>query len=138
MATSLSRRDFDCIASIHDLSSGGWSARVKDIAGRMEVRPPTAVGFLDKLAAEGLVEKGPSGYRLSKEGTECYNEAVRVHRLLETQLSRNGIPLDLACRVSSSMGESIDDADLEKLCAKMSHPENCPHGRPIQVGGHHV
>ena len=138
MASNLSRRDYDCIESVHDLSSGGWSARVKDVAGRMKVRPPTAVGFLDKLTGEGFVEQGPSGYRLSKKGVECYNEATRAHRLLETLYSRNGIPLEVACRISSSIGGTIGEADLERLCAKMSHPEKCPHGRPIPVGRRHV
>ncbi len=138
MASNLSRRDYDCIESVYDLSSGGWAARVKDVAGRMNVRPPTAVGFLEKLTGEGLVEKGPSGYRLSKKGTECYYEATRTHRLLETLFSRNGLPLEVACRMSSSIVDTIDDEDLERLCSKMSHPETCPHGRPIPVGEHHA
>lgn len=138
MTFSLSRRDYDCIESVYDLSSGGWTARVKDVAFRMKVRPPTAVGFLDKLTGEGLVEKGPSGYRLTEKGVACYNEATRTHRLLETLFSRNGIPLEVACQMSSSIGDTLDEADLERLCAKMSHPEKCPHGRPIPVGGRHA
>lgn len=138
MTFNPSRRDYDCIETVRELSSGGWAARVKDIAGRMNVRPPTAVGFLDRLCTEGLVEKGPGGYRLSKKGVEYYNEATRAHRLIETLFSRNGIPLEVACRLSSSIGDALDDADLERLCAKMSHPETCPHGRPIPVGGRHV
>ncbi|MDG6909266.1 MAG: metal-dependent transcriptional regulator [Nitrososphaerota archaeon] len=138
MRPVLSRRDYDCLETVHDLSSEGWPARVKDIAGRMKVQPPTAVGFLDKLSGEGLVEKGPSGYRLSKDGSSCYNEATRTHRLLETLFSRNGVPLEAACRISSSIGRSIDETDLERLCANMSHPETCPHGRPIPRGKAHV
>lgn len=135
---SLSRRDYDCIESVHVLSSNGWPARVKDIAARMKVAPPTAVEFLDKMTDMSLVEKGPSGYRLSEKGTECYNEATRAHRLLETLLSRNGLPLEAACSISSSIGGEIDEANLEKLCANMSHPDTCPHGRPIPSGARHV
>ena len=134
----LSRRDYDCIRSVYALSSGGWPARVKDVAARMKVAPPTAVEFLDKLTEMSLVEKGPTGYRLSRKGTQCYNEATRAHRLLETLFSRNGIPLEVACRMSSSIGSAIDETDLEKLCANMRHPDTCPHGRPIPVGAHHV
>jgi len=138
MDSVLSRRDYDCIESVHALSSGGWSARVKDVAASMEVAPPTAVEFLDKLIAIGLVQKGPSGYRLSGKGVRCFNEATRTHRLMETLLSRSGLRLEEACKISSSIGEPIDDAVLEKLCAKMSHPETCPHGRRIPKGEHHV
>lgn len=134
---SLSRRDLDCIESIHALSSGGWSARVKDVASRMKVTPPTAVGFLDKLMGMVLVEKGPSGYRLTAKGAECFDEATRAHRLLETLLARNGIPLEEACRISSILGSPIAEADLEKLCSHLRHPEKCPHGRPIPAGARH-
>ena len=138
MAPGLSRREYDCIESIHVLSFDGWSARVKDVASRMKVSPPTALGFLGKLKELGLVEKGPSGYRLSKKGMRCFNEVTRTHRLLETLLVRNGLPLEEACRVSSSIGSPFAKSDLEKLCASMSHPETCPHGRPIPGGMHRV
>ena len=104
----------------------------------MNVAPPTAVEFLDKMTGMELVEKGPNGYRLSEKGRKRFDEATRTHRLLETLFSRNGIPLDVACKISSSIGGTIDEAYLEELCAKMSHPETCPHGRPIPEGAHHV
>ena len=138
MKTSLSRRDYDCIESVFSLTSGGWPARVKDVAGRMQVSPPTAVEFLEKLKDMLLVEKGPSGYRLSKKGEACLNKATRTHRIMETLLVRNGLPLELACRVSSSLNATMTEDDLEKLCANMQHPETCPHGRPIPVGAKHV
>ncbi len=138
MKQGLSRRDYDCIESVQALSSDGWPARVKDVAAMMKVSPPTAVEFLDKIAGLSLVEKGPSGYRLSRTGVRCFNETTRAHRLLETLFSRNGIPLEAACRISSSIGNTIDDVDLERLCANMSHPGTCPHGKPIPEGAHHV
>jgi DtxR family Mn-dependent transcriptional regulator len=138
MKASLSRRDYVCIASVFFLSSGGWPARVKDIANRMRVSPPTAVEFLEKLKGLSLVEKGPSGYRLTKVGLQRFNEATRAHRLLETLLVRNGMSLDQACRISSSVEVPIAEADLEKLCANLQHPETCPHGSPIPTGASHV
>lgn len=138
MKPILSRRNLDCIESIQSLSSEGWSARVKDIAGMMGVSPPTAVQFLDKLMSIGLVEKGPSGYKLSKKGEDCFNETTRAHRLIETLLVRNGLSLEEACRVSSSLALPIEESDLEKLSAKMQHPDKCPHGRPIPLGDRHV
>ena len=139
MAAALSRREFDCIESVHSLSSGGWPARVKDVANRMKVAPPTAVQFLDKLVALHLVEKGPSGYRLSSEGTQRFNGSIRTHRLFETLLTRNGLPLAEACRISASLVSStIAETDLERLCAHLRHPSACPHGRPIPVGSRHV
>ncbi|MDE1852194.1 MAG: metal-dependent transcriptional regulator [Thaumarchaeota archaeon] len=137
MKTSLSRRDYDCIESVYVLSTDGWSARVKDIANRLKVAPPTAVEFLDKLTGLGIVEKGPSGYRLSEKGVDRFNEATRSHRLFETLLVRNGVSLKEACRISSTLGGPVDEAELEQLCSHMSHPNTCPHGRPIPMGGGH-
>ena len=138
MSLGLSRRDYDCIESVYSLSAGGWPARVKDIAATLKVAPPTAVEFLDKLVSMALVEKGPSGYRLSAKGLDSFNGVKRTHRLIETLLTRNGISLDEACRISSSLGGAINEVDLENLCAHMSHPDTCPHGRPIPVGSHRV
>ena len=137
MRFDLSRRDYDCIESVFSLSSDGWPARVKDVARMLDVTPPTAVGFLDKLIGEGFVEKGPSGYRLTREGVKRLDEATRTHRLMETLLARNGISLEEACRIASSIGGTIGEADLEKLCENMSHPDTCPHGRPIPRGPRH-
>ena len=111
---------------------------MKDVAAKMGVSPPTAVEFLEKLNAMSLVEKGPSGYRLTKKGLACSNEATRTHRLMETLLVRSGMPLEQACKVSASIGVSIADEDLEKLCSNMQHPDTCPHGRPIPTGAKHV
>jgi Mn-dependent DtxR family transcriptional regulator len=138
MSAKLSRRELDCVEAVCSLSSNGWPARVKDVAGRMNVTSPTAVQFLDKLIETDLVAKGPSGYKLTERGIEYLNGATRVHRIFETLLVRNGFPLDDACKVSSSLTSAIDDAALEALCAHMSHPDKCPHGRPIPGGAKHV
>lgn len=134
MNTGLSRRDYDCIESVQSLSSKGWPARVKDVAAKMNVTPPTAVGFLDKLVERDLVEKGPSGYRLSKEGSAWLKDVTRAHRLLETLLARTGMSLEEACRIASSVAGDVDSDAVEKLCAHLSHPSACPHGRPIPGG----
>ncbi|MDG6938609.1 MAG: metal-dependent transcriptional regulator [Nitrososphaerota archaeon] len=138
MSPGLSRRELDCVEAVYSLSSNGWPARVKDVAGRMRVTPPTAVQFLAKLIDTDLVEKGPSGYKLTKSGVECLNGATRTHRIFETLLVRNGFPLEDACKVSSSLTGTIDETALEKLCSHMSHPDKCPHGMPIPGGAKHV
>ncbi|MDV3293152.1 MAG: metal-dependent transcriptional regulator [Nitrososphaerales archaeon] len=130
----MSKRDFDCMLSVYRLSSRGWPARVKDVAAQMKVRPPTAVGFLDKLAGLSLVEKGPTGYRPSDKGVILVDEATRAHRLLETLFSKVGIPIEEACGISSSIDRHIDVKALAKVCSHLSHPDKCPHGMPIPAG----
>ncbi len=133
MNIRMSKREYECVESVRSLSSGGWPARVKDIATMMKVRPPTAVGFLDRLVKMALIEKGPIGYRLSRDGVAYINQVTRAHRLFETLLSNAGIPLDEACRASSSIAieGDIDDEAIKTLSGNLGHPGICPHGNPI-------
>jgi DtxR family Mn-dependent transcriptional regulator len=132
--TQLTRRHFECMSIVNDLTSGGWPARVKDIAARLNVRPPTAVEFLLKLTETGLIQKGPSGYRLTDKGTEELKKATRTHRLMETLLTKAGIPLEEACKISHSLGVEMENKTVEALCSHLSHPDTCPHGQPIPAG----
>ena len=134
MSYNLSKRDSDCIQSIYLLCSDGWPARVKDIASQLKVKPPTDDDILDRLAKMKVVEKGPSGYKLSEKGTTLISEITRTHRLFETLLTEAGIPLEKACSISSSIEGHVDSKTLEKLCSHLSHPDTCPHGRPIPAG----
>ncbi|MDG7039348.1 MAG: metal-dependent transcriptional regulator [Nitrososphaerota archaeon] len=133
MNIKMSKREYECVESVRSLSSGGWPARVKDIATMMKVRPPTALGFLDRLVEMSLIEKGPIGYRLSQYGVAYINQVTRAHRLFETLLSNAGIPLDEACRASSSIAieGDIDDEAIKTLSGNLGHPGICPHGNPI-------
>jgi Mn-dependent DtxR family transcriptional regulator len=136
--SGVSRRELDCIEAVYSLSLSGWPARVKDVACRMNVTSPTALQFLGKLMETDLIEKGPSGYKLTVSGLEYLNGATREHRIFETLLVRNGFPLEDACKVSSSLTGTVSETALENLCARMSHPDKCPHGRPIPGGTIHV
>lgn len=130
----LTKRHYECMGAVYELSAGGWPARVKDVAKKLNVRPPTAVEFLSKLSQEGMVEKGPAGYRLTKKGSVELNRAIRTHRLMETLLAGAGVPLEEACRISFFLGSEIGTDAVEALCSHLSHPVTCPHGRPIPAG----
>jgi DtxR family Mn-dependent transcriptional regulator len=134
MNRELTTRESDCLFTIERLTSGGWAARVKDIAEEMRVSPPTAVEYLVKLSDAGLVEKGVTGYRLSAEGTRSVDRLIRVHRLFETLLFRAGMSIDEAHRISSSVDRHVGANEAAVLCAKLNHPKTCPHDRPIPAG----
>jgi len=134
MKSELTTREYDCLLAIELLTSTGWAARVKDVAERMHVTPPTAVEYLERLARTSLVEKGSTGYRLSPAGTRYVDGLVRVHRLFETLLFRTGMSLEDAHRISSSIDKHVDDRGAAALCARLNHPKKCPHDRPIPAG----
>jgi DtxR family transcriptional regulator, Mn-dependent transcriptional regulator len=131
---SLTPRDYDCLSAMKHLTADGWAARLKDVAAEMGVKPPTAIGFLERLIMASAVEKGAGGYRLTKEGLNLSNELTRSHRLFETLFVRTGIPIDEAHRISSSIDRYVDGRALAVLCARLDHPKKCPHNMPIPAG----
>jgi Mn-dependent DtxR family transcriptional regulator len=134
MQPSVTGRDYDCLKAVKRLTADGWVARVKDIAAIMGVKPPTALGFLDRLVKVSAVEKGAMGYRLTKEGSELIDDLTRNHRLFETLLFNTGMPLGEAHRISSSIDMYIDKRGASMLCAQLNHPKKCPHRMPIPAG----
>lgn len=112
----------------------GWAARVKDVAASMKVKPPTAIEYLEKLVKASVVEKGVTGYRLTKKGAELVGELTRTHRLFETLLYRTGVPLEEAHRISSSLERHVDSKASSSLCLQLNHPKTCPHAMPIPPG----
>jgi DtxR family Mn-dependent transcriptional regulator len=134
MEDGLTERDYDCLATVRDLTAGGWAARVRDVAARLRVKPPTAIGFLDRLVRLSAVEKGSVGYRLTPNGTRLLDEVTRSHRLFETLLFRTGMSLDDAHTISSSIDKHVDYKAAALLCAQLDHPKKCPHNMPIPAG----
>lgn len=130
----LTGREADCIAAVERLTSGGWPARLKDISEALGVRPPTALQFLERLRKESLLEKGPSGYRLTEGGARALDRLRRAHRLFESLLSSAGFSAEEACRISSLVDRHLDERAASVLCAGLSHPRKCPHGMPIPAG----
>jgi len=131
MQSTLTTRDYDCLKAVKSLTADGWVARVKDVATSMQVKPPTALGFLDRLVQMSAVEKGVVGYRLTQRGVKLVDDLTRSHRLFETLFFRTGIPLEEAHRISSSIDRYVDDRAAALLCAQLDHPKRCPHEMPI-------
>ncbi len=134
MSLALTERDFDCLQAVKEITVAGWAARVKDVAVNMWVKPPTAIGYLDKLVKASMIEKGSSGYRLTPSGARLVEELTRTHRLFETLLYRAGVPLEEAHRISVAVEKHVDAEGAAALCLQLNHPKVCPHDRPIPAG----
>lgn len=131
MTLPLTARELECLRTLGRLTGTGWPAKLKAIAAELGVRPPTALELLDRLIRRGLVEKGPTGYRLSKEGGLAASKLDRAHRLLEVIFERAGLPPQKACLFSGDIGAALPDEALNALCRLLNHPRLCPHGNPI-------
>ncbi len=131
MKGGLTQRELDCVLTVEALTSKGWPARITDIAGSLGVRAPSAIELVNKLVAKRLLERGPSGIRLAKLGTEELQEMHRSHRLLETMLLKIGMKPAAACVESRRIDRYSSDELVRAICKYLGHPATCPHKMPI-------
>ena len=114
--------------------AGEAPARVNSIARVLGVKPPSVVGMLTKLKAEGLVRRfDEKGVGLTSRGARQARRLLRNCRLVEVFMhDALGIKVDdrVACNLEHRLTETFTDG----LCGLLHHPRTCPHGKPIPKG----
>ena len=107
----------DYLETIHHIEAEKKAARVKDIAGRMDVRSASVTGALRSLAKRGLVNYSPYDIvTLTPEGEAVARKIVRRHGALNN-FFRNVLCVeekvaeDCACR----MEHMVSDGVLERF-----------------------
>lgn len=109
------------------------------VARVLAVSRPTAGAMLDRLEAEGLIERGPGKeILLTEPGHRGADRLARRHRVVERMLTDLlGYTLaechDLALQVR---GE-FDDSMIERLAAQFGPVDRCPHGWPFDPAEEH-
>jgi DtxR family Mn-dependent transcriptional regulator len=125
----------DYLKHIFELTEGGRPASTTDLAARLDVKPASVTGMVQKLASADppLVEyQKHQGVTLTQAGERAALEVLRHHRLLETWLVQSlGYSWDEvheeACRL-----EHVISEDFEARMAKaLGDPTHDPHGDPI-------
>jgi DtxR family Mn-dependent transcriptional regulator len=92
--TKLSSQMEDYLEAIYQLCRDEGVARVKAIAGRLEVSNPSVVGAIRKLKSRNLVVQEPYGYvRLTMEGEKIAGAVTQRHEVLSDFL-KNILGLD--------------------------------------------
>src|ERR1044071_1861405 len=77
-APPLSRSVEDYLKAIYHLSSQGGFASTSDIAGMLEVAPPSVSGMVKRLSETGLIEHVPyRGVQLSPQGRRAALRTIR-------------------------------------------------------------
>jgi DtxR family transcriptional regulator, Mn-dependent transcriptional regulator len=109
-------------------------ATVGEVAQKVKVRPPSAVQMLRRLAKQGLVKYAQGeGAQLTGKGRRIGLKMVRHGRLMEVFIARElGLPKELG--VAHAVEHSLSTPFADALCARMAHPDTCPHGYPIPPG----
>ena len=106
------------------------AARVAEMLG---VSRASAGEMLKRLEADGLIERGARKEALlTATGRERAERVVRKHRLIERLLTDfmdyTGAE---AHERADELGDTFSDEMIERIDAKLGHPERCPHGWPV-------
>lgn len=105
----------------------------KALAERLGVAPSTVSETLKRLAAQGLLDHERYGaVRLTDAGRTAALAMVRRHRLVETFLvDYLGYAWDEVHDEAEVLEHAVSDAFVDRLDARLGHPEFDPHGDPI-------
>jgi DtxR family Mn-dependent transcriptional regulator len=108
------------------------ASRVAEMLG---VSRASAGEMLKRLEAEGLIERGERKEALLTEtGRERAERVVRKHRIIERLLTDfMGYTGYEAHERADELGDTFSDEMIERIDAKLGHPERCPHGWPVDT-----
>ena len=103
------------------------------LALRLGVANSSVSEMVRKLKDQGLVDHQPySAIRLTPEGMRLALSMVRRHRLIETYLVEElGYSWDEVHDEAEMLEHAVSDTFIERMAAKLGHPERDPHGDPI-------
>ena len=108
------------------------ASRVAEMLG---VSRASAGEMLKRLEADGLVERGEHKEAiLTASGRERAERAVRKHRIIERLLTDfMGYTAAEAHVHADELGDTFSDEMVERIEARLGHPERCPHGWPVDT-----
>jgi DtxR family Mn-dependent transcriptional regulator len=103
------------------------------LAEWLEVSPPTVTATIKRMIRDGWVTMDPSKeIRLTPAGREAARSVLRRHMLAELLLARIlDVPWSRVHQEADAMEHTISPETMERLAAKLDHPETCPHGNPL-------
>lgn len=102
------------------------------IAERLGRAAPSVSEMLDRLAADGYLERAGGNVTLTDRGHQVARTVIRRHRLAERLLvDVIGLPWHLV-HDEAGRWEHVISADVEaRLVDLLGDPATCPHGNPI-------
>jgi DtxR family Mn-dependent transcriptional regulator len=108
------------------------ASRVAEMLG---VSRASAGEMLKRLEAEGLIERGERKEAiLTASGRERAEKAVRKHRIIERLLTDfMGYTAAEAHVHADELGDTFSDDMVERIDARLGHPDRCPHGWPVDT-----
>ena len=108
------------------------ASRVAEMLG---VSRASAGEMLKRLEADGLVQRGERKEAiLTAAGRARAERAVRKHRIIERLLTDfMGYTAAEAHVHADELGDTFSDEMVERIDARLGHPDRCPHGWPVDT-----
>lgn len=113
-----------------------WSTEpvtTKWLAEKLGVVPSTVSETVRRLTTQGLLDHAPYGdITLTAEGRSHALRMVRRHRVIETYLVQAlGYTWDEVHNEADVLEHAASDLMIERMDARLGHPQRDPHGDPI-------
>ena len=120
------------LETIQSLTEEGTPVIQARIAERLGRSAPSVSEMLDRLSADGYVERSGRTIALTAQGRTLAERVIRKHRLAERLLvDVIGLPWHKAHLEAGRWEHVISDEVEERLVELLGHPTTCPHGNPI-------
>jgi DtxR family Mn-dependent transcriptional regulator len=124
------------LETIHDLAEAGTPVIQARIAERLGRAAPSVSEMLDRLQADGYVERDGRKLELTGKGRTIAEGVVRKHRLAERLLvDVIGLEWHKAHLEAGRWEHVISDEVEARLIELLGNPTTCPHGNPIPGAG---
>jgi DtxR family Mn-dependent transcriptional regulator len=121
------------LKAIWHIREKGNEVKISTIAKRLNVRQPSVVQMLKKLAKRELVDYNKAGVALTENGEKIAGSMIRNSRLLEVLMAsalKIDIDEEMVCGIEHHMSKQFTDA----LCVMLECPSKSPRGRHIPMG----
>ena len=120
------------LETIHTLTEEGTTVIQARIAERLGRSAPSVSEMLERLSADGYIERSGRTIALTEQGRTLADSVIRKHRLAERLLvDVIGLPWHKAHLEAGRWEHVISDEVEERLVALLGNPSTCPHGNPI-------
>jgi DtxR family Mn-dependent transcriptional regulator len=123
----------DYLGIIYTLERDGEPAIGARLAGWLEVSPPTVTATVKRMIRDGWVTMDQKKeIHLTPTGREAARSVLRRHMLAELLLARMlDVPWSQVHQEADAMEHTLSPETVERLEAKLDHPQICPHGNPL-------
>ena len=123
----------DYLGVIYTLERDGEPVIGARLAGWLEVSPPTVTATVKRMIRDGWVVMDHSKeIHLTPAGRKAARSVLRRHMLAELLLARMlDVPWSQVHQEADALEHTLSPDTVERLAAKLEHPEACPHGNPL-------